>query len=110
MTCSYHWLDEDTIATFVLPQGRGDPPPKPPAPIGPVVSSNLEGAVTQARTYQDLLKNAYDEELFEHYGTSEIAIVQARLCSVVSKSMSSAWSKGLGMACKGSVLGVQEWC
>ena len=78
MTCSYHWLDEDTIATFVLPQGRGEPPPKPPAPIGPVVSSNLEGAVTQARTYQDLLKNAYDEELFEHYGTSEIAIVQVR--------------------------------
>ena len=65
--------------TFVLPQGRGAPPAKPPAPIGPVVSSNLEGAVSQARTYQDLLKNAYDEELFEYHGTSELAIVQVSI-------------------------------
>ena len=94
MWYSYHWLDEDTIVTFVLPQGRGGPPAKPPAPIGPVVSSNLDGAVSQARTYQDLLKNAYDEELFEYHGTSELAIVQVSILTFcrVGGTCSHAWA------------------
>ena len=97
---SYHWLDEDTIVTLVLPQGRGDPPVKPPAPIGPTVSSNLEGAVSQARTYQDLLKDAYDEELFEWHGTSEIAIVQVKTpwlkvepCAVGIRRLQLTWHR-----------------
>lgn len=72
---SYHWLDEGTITAFVIPEGRGEAPTRPLAPVGPVISSNLDGNVSQARTYQDLLKDAYDEELFEYWGTSELVLV-----------------------------------
>ena len=63
----------------MVPENRGQPPAQPAAPIGPIVSSNLEGSVSQARTYQDLLKSAYDEELFEYWGTSELMTVKVQL-------------------------------
>jgi dipeptidyl aminopeptidase/acylaminoacyl peptidase len=44
---------------------------KPAAPSGPIVQENL-GKAAASRTYQDLIKNPYDEALFEFYGMSQL--------------------------------------
>ncbi len=62
------------LLATVVPDGRGDPPPAPRAPEGPVIQQNL-GREAPARTYQDLLENTHDEELFEHYLSSELVTV-----------------------------------
>jgi dipeptidyl aminopeptidase/acylaminoacyl peptidase len=41
------------------------------APTGPIVQENL-GKAAASRTYQDLIKNPYDEALFEYYGTAQL--------------------------------------
>jgi len=53
-----------------VPPGRGAPPAAPAVPPGPVIQESL-GATEPVRTYQDLLANAHDEALFEHYASSE---------------------------------------
>jgi hypothetical protein len=45
--CSYEWVDDDTIAALVVPEGRGPPPPRPPAPIGPSIQDNTDGRTSQ---------------------------------------------------------------
>ena len=68
----YHWLsDSKTIVCLTVPDNRNDMPSKPLKPKGPVVQENL-GKTAPARTYQDLLKNPYDESLFEYFLTSQI--------------------------------------
>lgn len=44
---------------------------RPGAPTGPIVQENL-GKAAASRTYQDLIKNPYDEALFEYYGTAQL--------------------------------------
>lgn len=39
--------------------------------MGPKIQRNTNGAKSQNRTYPDLLTDAFDEALFEHYCTSE---------------------------------------
>ncbi len=46
--------------------------PENVVPIGPTISENLEGKKAQNRTYQDLLKNTYDETNFEQLVRSEL--------------------------------------
>lgn len=41
------------------------------APSGPVVQENI-GKTVASRTYQDLIKNPYDEALFEYYATAQL--------------------------------------
>lgn len=48
--------------------------PKTRVPEGPVIEENL-GKKAPSRTYQDLLKNAYDEEAFDFYCTSQLVAV-----------------------------------
>ena len=79
MPSSYTWVDDDTIIAAVIPEGRGPPLPKPLAPIGPRIEDNVTGKKSQARTYQDLLKTTYDEELFEYYATSSLVSMKVRI-------------------------------
>ena len=65
------WLrDGQTLVATLVPAGRGPEPQASTAPQGPVVQESL-GRTAPARTYQDLLKNAQDEKLFEHYLTAQ---------------------------------------
>ncbi|MEO8451780.1 MAG: hypothetical protein ABI647_18460, partial [Gemmatimonadota bacterium] len=52
-------------------QGRGAPPAGATVPAGPVIQES-EGRSAPNRTYQDLLKDPADEQLFEHYFSSEL--------------------------------------
>jgi len=68
----YHWLsDSKTIMAKTIPANRGTSPEEPTVPSGPIIQENI-GGKAPARTYQDLLKNRHDEDLFEHYAFAQI--------------------------------------
>lgn len=67
----YFWLDNNVIVYRATTSQVTNAPPKPKAPGGPIVQENL-GKAAASRTYQDLIKNPYDEALFEFYATSQL--------------------------------------
>ena len=64
--------DSKSLVCALVPEGRGAEPAAPEVPPGPV-EQETAGRAAPARTYQDLLKNGYDEALFEHYATVQLA-------------------------------------
>src|SRR5207244_13366463 len=69
------WLkDNVTMVCELVPSGRGPAPTEPTVPIGPTVHENY-GKAAPAPTYEDLLKNAYDDALFDYYFTSQLAAI-----------------------------------
>lgn len=77
-TLSTHisWLNDTDFLMRAVPSTNQGAPVKSPVPTGPVVQENL-GKSVPARTYQDLLKNGYDEALFEYYFTSQLVKITA---------------------------------
>jgi len=71
----YEWISNSkTIIVKFVPKSRGAAPAEPSVPTGPIVQENI-GKKRPAPTYQDLLKNPYDEALFDYYFTSQLARV-----------------------------------
>lgn len=69
------WMpDGRALLVQLIPEGRGDAPAPPVAPSGPVIQES-GGTAAPVRTYQDMLKDPHDAALFEHYCTSQLAIV-----------------------------------
>lgn len=69
------WLpDSRTLIAPVVPESRGAEPEEVTVPGGPVIQESA-GRKAPARTYQDLLEDAYDAELFDHYLTARLARV-----------------------------------
>lgn len=66
--------DSKRILYLQIPPKRGNPPTPPAVPSGPNIQIS-DGKPSPARTYQNLLKNPYDEKLFDFYFTSQLAIV-----------------------------------
>jgi dipeptidyl aminopeptidase/acylaminoacyl peptidase len=72
---SVQWAtDQRSLLCLTVPANRGQPPAAPAAPSGPVIQESY-GKSGPARTYQDLLQNAHDESLFDHYATSQLVAV-----------------------------------
>jgi dipeptidyl aminopeptidase/acylaminoacyl peptidase len=70
------WLgDSQGLVCRTVPAGRGAAPVRSEVPTGPVVQENL-GRVTPGATFEDLLKNPEDEQLFDYYATSQFALVR----------------------------------
>ncbi|MDD4516265.1 prolyl oligopeptidase family serine peptidase [Massilibacteroides sp.] len=65
------WINDNDFLTLVIPSSIGDVPATPKVPSGPIIQEN-KGKATPVRTYQDLLKNPYDEDLFDYYFTSQL--------------------------------------
>ena len=63
------------MCQFVV-AGRGPAPKAPEVPSGPNLQENY-GKAAPVSTYQDLLRNAHDEALYEHYFTGQLAFVNA---------------------------------
>ena len=63
--------DGRSLLLLVAPPGRGPAPPEPAVPAGPVIEET-SGKTAQVATYQDLLRNTRDEELFQYFGTSQV--------------------------------------
>ncbi len=67
----FQWLnDNKTLLINSIPKNRGEIPQKPKIPRSPIIEETI-GKISQTRTYQNLLKNKYDEELFDYYFTSQ---------------------------------------
>jgi dipeptidyl aminopeptidase/acylaminoacyl peptidase len=69
------WLTggHELVCRFV-PDGRGAAPERPPVPEAPGIQV-ATGEPAPARTFQDLLRDAHDANLFEHYFTAQLAYV-----------------------------------
>lgn len=71
---NFVWVNDSTLLVCTIPSSRGDPPKKPLVPHGPKVQSNEQKNIIQARTFQDLLKDKYDEDLFDYYATTQLVL------------------------------------
>lgn len=71
------WMPDgrSLLVQSIVPD-RGSPPVAPRTPPGPVIEQS-SGQAGPVRTYQDLLQNAHDENLFEYYCTSQLVKVDA---------------------------------
>ena len=72
---AYDWLpDGSGLLVRMTPPNRREAPDVTAAPEGPIVEETA-GRAAPVRTYQDLLGNPGDEALFDHYFTSQLAVV-----------------------------------
>jgi len=67
---AYQWAGNSTLVYKTIIPGK-TLTEKPSAPSGPIAQENI-GKAAASRTYQDLIRNAYDEALFEYYGTAQL--------------------------------------
>jgi len=69
---AFEWFsDSQSLLVKTVPTNRGAAPEVSRIPTGPTIQENA-GTKAQAATYQDLLKNASDEQQFEYYATAEV--------------------------------------
>jgi dipeptidyl aminopeptidase/acylaminoacyl peptidase len=69
---AFSWAsDNETIVFTAVPENRGVKPERPRVADGPVVQENL-GRRAAVRTYQDMLSDRYDEELFDYFAKSQL--------------------------------------
>ena len=74
----FEWLpDSSGLLIRQVPAARGAAPAAPAAPSGPIVQQSGGGRISPGRTYEDLLSDAHDEALFDHYFAGQLAIVSA---------------------------------
>ncbi|KQN40854.1 aminoacyl peptidase [Sphingomonas sp. Leaf407] len=87
---SFAWTpDSASIVARLVPADRGARPAAIDTPTGPVVQESM-GRTSAARTYEDLLKNAADEALFDYYFTGvlgRIDIASGTLQPLAAKGM-----------------------
>ncbi|MBS1856018.1 MAG: S9 family peptidase [Acidobacteria bacterium] len=71
------WMpDGKSLLITMVKANRGAPPAEPLVPQGPHVQQSLGGAAPVV-THEDMLQNPHDEDLFEYYATSQLALVDA---------------------------------
>lgn len=81
---AFTWIDDNRILALAVPAAIGKAPEKPVAPEGPTVQQTT-GKAAPAATYQDMLKNPYDEKLFDYYFQSEPMIISSNGEQVIGK-------------------------
>jgi dipeptidyl aminopeptidase/acylaminoacyl peptidase len=69
------WMpDGKALLVEMVKPNRGAAPANPAVPPGPHVQESLGGAAPVV-THEDMLQNPHDEDLFEYYATSQLALV-----------------------------------
>jgi dipeptidyl aminopeptidase/acylaminoacyl peptidase len=74
------WMpDQKTLLVKLVPKGMGTPPPEPIVPTSPSIQET-DGRQGQSSTYEarDTLGSKHDEDLFDYYAASQLALVNAR--------------------------------
>ena len=82
------WMPDGKHLIFSVVPENHTPPPAPVSPIGPRIEES-SGNTSPTRTYQDLLKNPHDEELFEFHATTEIVVAS------VDGEVTHLWPSGM---------------
>jgi dipeptidyl aminopeptidase/acylaminoacyl peptidase len=71
----FQWMgDNKTLMARLVPAGRAAPPAEGTVPKGPHVQESL-GHAGPVPTYEDMLTNPHDEDLFDYYATAQLAYV-----------------------------------
>src|SRR5580704_14315722 len=73
------WMpDQKTLLVKLVPAGIGAPPPEPVVPAGPSIQETT-GEKGESSTYEnrDTLGNKHDEDVFDYYASSQLALVDA---------------------------------
>lgn len=74
---SFQWMpDNRTLLVQLVPAKRRPAPAASSVPSEPNWQES-SGRVGPVRTFQDLLKTPHDEDLFEYYATSQLALVDS---------------------------------
>lgn len=69
------WMpDQRSLLVQSIPSGRRESPAEPAIPGGPNLQENY-GKQTPVWTFQDLLENPHDEDLFDYYATAQLGTV-----------------------------------
>ena len=71
LNAAFEWIDNNSLLYTAVNKPLAMAPKKPLAPKGPVVQENL-GKVAASVTFQDLIKNPFDEMQFEFYATTQL--------------------------------------
>ena len=66
--------DNHTLLVRLIPANRGAVPVESTVPKGPHTQETM-GNAGPAPTFEDLLSNGHDEDLFDYYATSQLAHV-----------------------------------
>ena len=73
----HRWTADGRLLCKLVPSSHPSAPPsKPLAPTGPAIQEADGNTKKPARTYQDLLKDSHDEQLFVYYSMSELVLLQ----------------------------------
>lgn len=78
------WMpDQETLVVKLVPRRMGPQPAQATVPSGPSVQES-NGAKGQSSTYEtrDTLGNRHDEDLFDFYAASQLALVDARTAAI----------------------------
>ncbi len=67
----YQWIDDNTLLYRTIVKPLSAAPPKSPVPKGPTLQENY-GKASPRPTFQDMIKNPYDEQLYEFYATTQL--------------------------------------
>ncbi len=73
------WMpDQQALLVKLIPDSMGEPPQAAEAPAGPSIQET-DGQKGQSSTYEnrDTLGNRHDEDVFDYYATSQLALVDA---------------------------------
>jgi hypothetical protein len=75
--CAYQFTNDGKhLLAKVVPEGHPPHPPTEPLSVGPSIQSvSKDARKAPGRTYQDLLKNAHDEEKFRYFVTAQVVKV-----------------------------------
>ena len=66
--------DGKKVLVHTIPKNRGAEPAKSQVPTGPRIQQSI-GNTSPTRTYQDLLQNPDDEDLFEYYVKNQLMLI-----------------------------------
>jgi dipeptidyl aminopeptidase/acylaminoacyl peptidase len=67
------WVDDNSIMYKVATVAASAAPKKPITPKGPTIQQSI-GKAAPTRTYQDLIKSPYDEQLYEFMAQAQLVV------------------------------------
>src|SRR5262249_49575471 len=88
-------LSDGNLLVQTVPAGRGNPPAEARVPDGPIIQES-DGKKAPVRTYEDLLQNAHDEDLFDYYATVQLTIINVHAAKLGPMRASLTTDHGIG--------------